>query len=288
MTVPPISVSADGGEGVPDFRDRALEWLAEAAMFSGRPPVWLDAATGAGNMTLRAARRLSDLGGTLLSVDIDPASWTDWAAPKLRGADLLDRVQFQVGDLLNLSWLGLTVDAVICDTTLSTMGIPATAALLEWSQVLAPGGRVVIYDYLPQASTTDADQDLANHAWRLYKAVEVLSGRPHYEEVDPTHWLRLLAGQGYRIDCALQDPRPAPRSRESLAEWLETSLDLSAIPDQGLRAAIAAADQEQRRAVRARGAMPRWSGTFLIMAEAPRGGNRTNSCAWRRRSARVR
>lgn len=269
MTLPPILTEADGGEGLPDFRQRALDWLTEAARTRSRPPVWLDAATGAGNMTLRAARRLAELGGSLISVDLDPASWHDWAAPKLRAAGLIDRVRFQALDLLDLSRLGATVDAVICDSTLSAMGLSATAAVLEWSRVLAPGGRVVLQDYLPQAPAAAVDEDLVNRAWRLYKAVEVLSGRPHYEEASPRHWLDLLARQGYRLAWAGQDPRRATRSRESLTEWLDSPLDLSAIADPGLREAIAAADRDLRRDVRARGTMARWSGTFLILAEAP-------------------
>lgn len=264
--VPEPEIRSDDGATGPDFRDRALDWLAPETGSGSAAPLWLDAATGAGNMTLRMARRLLATGGRLVTVDLDPESWTHWAEPKLREAGLVDRVAFHRCDLVDLSILRQPVDAVVCDLTLSTMGPSAAEALLEFTRVLKPGGRLAIYDYLPQSPATSPEEALVNRAWRLYKAVAVLSGEPHYEEVPPELWQRLLHRVGYEVVSHLQDPRRPGRSEEGLQEWLDTPLKVASIPEPELRRVIAATHRHHIDEVQRRGAMLRWCGTFLILA----------------------
>jgi len=246
----------------------ALNWVSASLPEDNRQrALWMDAATGAGNATLRLAERLQGK-GQLVTVDVDPESWTDWTRPKLEKAGLLDVVRFEKLDLADLSNLRERFDGIFSDMTLSTMGLAAVEAVAEWRRVLKPGGCVIVRDYLPQGEARNQDERITNLAWRLYKATEVLSGQPHYEEIPPEFWERRFTELGFRVEALEVDPQRPPRSQESLDEWLSLPLEPD-VDDAELRDALIRVSERLKDAVRTMRSMTRWSGDFILLATWP-------------------
>lgn len=164
--------------------DMALEKARQCIEIANEPVVWLDAATGAGNATVKLGKLLQGK-GKVISVDLDPISWTDWALPKVKSEGLLETVEFRQGDLRHLSTFVDKADGIFCALTISAMGIGGIDAISQWKKVLKKGCTVIIHDYLPQKKARNPGEEIANQAWRLYKACEVLQGEAHYEEIHP-------------------------------------------------------------------------------------------------------
>jgi ubiquinone/menaquinone biosynthesis C-methylase UbiE len=99
----------------------------------------LDAACGTG----RHARRLDELGNTVVGVDGSP-EMLDVAKRSVPDA------VFREGDLCSLPLESASVDLVVCALALEHVG-DLSAAVAELSRVLRPGGRMVLSDLHPAA-----------------------------------------------------------------------------------------------------------------------------------------
>ena len=75
------------------FLTEVQEYVSQLTKQDG--VVILDAATGAGETTVRLAQAMQ--GGKLITIDSDPSSWHDWALPALEKAGLSGRVEFKKG-----------------------------------------------------------------------------------------------------------------------------------------------------------------------------------------------
>ena len=251
-----------------DLRRFGLRWLMSCLPLDEKRPLQiLDAATGAGNTTLEMARALheSGLNGKIITVDIDPECWSEWAKPKLDREGLTGLVEFQKCDLRELSRLCIRFDGIFCSTTLSVMGLDAIEAVEAWKDVLHSHGCICIYDYLPQSAPRTSDEELSNFAWQLGKAADALSGRPLCDELAPEFWSKLLTEQGFAVEKVLTDTERPYRSQESVDEFLSTSLDLNCESDE-VRIALNQAYEGIKQEITKRGRMTHLSGTFLLMA----------------------
>ena len=94
-----------------NFLKEAHQYVAE--LTTRDDPVILDAATGAGETTLRIAEAMN--GGKLLTVDCDPVSWDDWAQPALANPSVLARVEFIQADVRKLPLDSESVDLIVSD-----------------------------------------------------------------------------------------------------------------------------------------------------------------------------
>jgi arsenite methyltransferase len=115
---------------------RALELLAV-----GPGDRLLDVAAGAGTSALLAAR---ERGCEVIGIDL-----AEHALARARGAasaaGLTDRISFRAGDAEALPLPDASVDAVLCECSLSTFPDKARA-VAEMRRVLRPGGRAAISD----------------------------------------------------------------------------------------------------------------------------------------------
>ncbi|MBU6996958.1 MAG: methyltransferase domain-containing protein [Theionarchaea archaeon] len=159
----------------------------------------LDAAMGGGNVTLELAQRTN---GKVISVDIDPA---DSATKKIEDANLSSPVEVVKGTLASMDFLqDSSIDTIVSHSTISS--IPAETpfkvqqVFKEFFRVLNPGGILLIIDYYPLESAavrTKADE-IAQDAWRTYKAVAELVGDHHHEEVPPEWVCETLRDTGFK------------------------------------------------------------------------------------------
>jgi ubiquinone/menaquinone biosynthesis C-methylase UbiE len=198
----------------------------------------LDAATGAGNATLEIAQRTS---GIVISVDIDPA---ESAARKIEDANLSSRVRFVKGNLARMDFLHEnSIDAIVSHSTVSS--IPAETpfmvlqVLREFFRVLKPDGILLIIDYYPLESAAvkrEADE-IAQEAWRTYKAVAELVGDHHHEELPPEWICETLRDIGFKN---VHHEKISERElSETFEEYIENMLQyIKTIEDDGLRSAF--------------------------------------------------
>jgi SAM-dependent methyltransferase len=247
-----------------DLVSMALDWAKETIKENGKSVLWMDAATGAGNMTLKLAR-LFKVNGHVISVDKDEKSWTDWAYPKLAKENLLDVVTFKKLDLTDLSEMNARFHGIFSDMTLSVMGYSAIETISQFKKILLPHGRLIIRDYLPQSKAQNEDEEIANKSWCISKAIEVLSGQDVHDEFPPKFWVNYLKDFGFEINGFCYDDMREFRSRESTEEWLATPFDLN-INESELENAIKNYVERLKEVVKQKGYMKNLSGTFLIMA----------------------
>jgi ubiquinone/menaquinone biosynthesis C-methylase UbiE len=191
---------------------------ARVAEITSHGGVVLDAATGAGETTAQIAAAMK--GGKLITVDSDPASWEEWAKPRLERAGLLDRVEFRRDDLRHLSSVESSAcELVVSHSTLSALGMWAIDATHQFHRVLKPGGVLVIADLLSEEESAPDGGNVSALSWRLMKAAAHLAGGPHYEEL-PLEWVKAHVREaGFQIDSVELRPQRPPASRESFEEW---------------------------------------------------------------------
>jgi len=184
-------------------------------------PVILDAATGAGNATLRLARMIRS--GRVITVDNDEAAWTQFARKKIEAAGLADRVEFRRLDIADLhEFPHGSFDLVFSGATLSTMGVRVIDGIRELFRVAKPGAFLGIYDLLPQEEPKTEPQRNAVDAWRLSKAIGVLAGERHYEEL-PLDWVcRRLREAGFDVESREIEDKWGMASEESVQEYLDS------------------------------------------------------------------
>lgn len=192
-------------------------------------PVILDAATGAGNGTLRLARMTRS--GKVITVDNDEKAWTEFARKKTEAAGVSDRVEFRNLDIADLhEFPDDFFDLVFSGATLSTMGVDVVDGIRELSRVAKPGAFLGVYDLVPQEEPKTEAQRNAVDAWRLSKAIGVLVGERHYEEL-PLDWVcRRLQEAGFEVESREVEDEWGMASEESVREYLD-SVDWKRIQD---------------------------------------------------------
>jgi len=200
-----------------DLIQIALDLIKESFEANPEGVLWMDAATGAGNTTLKLARLLKGK-GELISIDKDESSWTEWAYPKLERENLLDVVKYIKEDLVDLSELKCNFHGIFTHATLSVMGYTALDAVSGWRKLLRPDGRLIILDALPQEDAHDEDEEIANFSWNLIKAVNILEGQIIHDEFPPEFWLNRLKDLGFSIEDYYFTNERKSRSEESLEE----------------------------------------------------------------------
>ena len=226
-------------------------------------PVVLDAATGAGNCAIAVARMLER--GRVITVDSDPEAWTGFARPKVEEAGLLERIEFRRADIADLSeFAGASFDAIVCGATLSAMGAEAADGIREFGRVAKPGAFLAVYDLLAQGVPQTRRQRNAVDAWRLSKAVDVLRGARHYEELSPEWISRRLRESGFAVEGTEVEQDWADASDESIREFL-ASTHYNEIEDPRMREAVAGAAGAVKERVRSEG-MSNFSRRFSIFA----------------------
>jgi len=231
----------------------------------------LDAATGAGVCTRNLARIMKK--GRIISVDIDPASWDEWALPKLREDGTDARVTFICDDLTNPKNLPTDkFDIIVSHTTISVLGFGVFDALWEFYQRLRDGGYLFILDNLPEQPAQNEMEMLGNWDWRLDKARFHLMGiTNHYEEIPPEK----VAGWLYKLGFSYCEYEihlfRGMRSGESLEEWLKIKDNLTLIlPDKELEKAILAACKRLAEHARREGIADFGGGNWLLHAQKMR------------------
>jgi ubiquinone/menaquinone biosynthesis C-methylase UbiE len=203
-----------------------------------RDLVILDAATGAGNTTLEIARRTN---GTIISVDIDPANS---AVRKVENANLSSRVKFVKGNLARMDFIhDNSIDAIVSHSTVSSIP-PETPFMVlqvfrEFFRVLKPEGILLIIDYYPleSAAVRSRADEIAQEAWRTYKAVAELVGDHHHEELPPQWMCERLKDMGFKD--VYHEKISDRELSESFEEYIETMIQyIKNIEDDGLRSAF--------------------------------------------------
>jgi SAM-dependent methyltransferase len=102
----------------------------------------LEIGSGPGRLAVRLAREAPGI--TLIGVDISDAM-VERAARRAAGADLSERVRFEVGDVAALPLSNEEFDGVVSTLSLHHWSDPASG-LAEIHRVLKPGGEARIYD----------------------------------------------------------------------------------------------------------------------------------------------
>jgi ubiquinone/menaquinone biosynthesis C-methylase UbiE len=230
-------------------------------------PVVLDAATGAGNCTVRVAQMLAR--GRVVTVDNDPVAWTGFAQAKVEAAGLSDRVQFLEADIAQLTMFeNETFDLVVSTATLSTMGLNVVDGIRELFRVTKRGALLAVSDLLPQPQANTPEQRNAVDAWRLSKAISVLAGEPHYEEL-PLDWVcRRLSDAGFVVEWQAQESAWPIASEESLQEYLSNE-EWKSIADSTLREFLREQCLALKERVRREG-MAAFSPRYALCARRPK------------------
>ncbi|MBU7038782.1 MAG: class I SAM-dependent methyltransferase [Theionarchaea archaeon] len=198
----------------------------------------LDAATGAGNTTLELAQRIK---GKVISVDMDTA---DSAVERIEDANLSSKVEFVKGNLARMDFLqDASIDAIVSHSTVSSIPAETPFKVLqvfkEFFRVLKPDGILLIIDYYPleSAAVKNKADEIAQDAWRVYKAVAELVGDHHHEELPPEWICETLHDIGFK-DISHEKISERKLS-ESFGEYIENMLMyISNIKDDGLRNAF--------------------------------------------------
>ena len=130
-----------------------VDYLLEGIDFSDITV--LDAATGAGNTTLKLARKMAEADGKgkIISVDINPATSPTFQDVKEKLGELERFVEFVQADLTCMPQIkSESFDLVVCTATLCALNdrpLKALRGLKEFYRVLKKGGRLVISEEYP-------------------------------------------------------------------------------------------------------------------------------------------
>lgn len=198
----------------------------------------LDAATGSGMTTLEIAKRVR---GKVISVDINPLKT---AEKRIRDANLTSKVEFLKGNLAKMDFLDEnSMDAIVSHATLSSIPTETPFMLVnvfkEFFRVLKPNGILLVIDYYPlnKVMVKSKADEIAQEAWRVYKAVCELLGDYHHVELPPEWVCETMTDVGFK-DVYFRKVSERNLS-ESFGEYVENMLQyVKEIKDNGLRKAF--------------------------------------------------
>jgi ubiquinone/menaquinone biosynthesis C-methylase UbiE len=148
----------------------------------------LDAATGAGNTTLKLATKMAEANGKgkIVSIDIDPETF-EKAKKKL--GELVGFVKFIEADLTHMPKIkSESFDLVVCTATLCALNdrpLRAMRGLSEFHRVLKKGGRLIIAEEYPLPKAIKPEEEVQVMHWQLYKSVAELVNGDHWTEIYP-------------------------------------------------------------------------------------------------------
>jgi ubiquinone/menaquinone biosynthesis C-methylase UbiE len=153
----------DAGNALPGIR--ALKPLMTEQLTLRRGMRVLELGCGAGDDARAFARRVG-AGGHVLGIDSSPALVAE-ATRRSRGRDL--PVEFRVGDALALDLPDGSFDRVRIERLLMHVDGEPSQVLAEAHRVLAPGGRIVVFDFDWDALAIDgAERELTRRIVRSY------------------------------------------------------------------------------------------------------------------------
>ena len=180
----------------------------------------LDAATGAGGMTQKLARRAG--GSTrIVSVDIDQ----DTRVLDSLQSSLQTPLTFIEDDLHQLQSVpDAAFDVVVCDDTLAFLSMPplrTLSAIDTFHRVLKDGGRLLISAESPDESRHPTGEW---RRWQLAKAVFALKGEAFYEPIHRNDLTRALARSGFHVEASQSFPGGMMKDFEPLIEEWEAIL----------------------------------------------------------------
>ena len=163
-----------------------VDYLLEGIEFSDITV--LDAATGAGNTTLKLARKMAEADGKgkIISVDIDAETFPD---VKKKLGELARYVEFTRADLTFMPEMENELfDLVVCTATLCALNsrpLGALRGLAEFHRVLKKGGHLRISEEDPLPRATKPEEEVQVMRWQLYKSVSELVGEDTWREIYP-------------------------------------------------------------------------------------------------------
>ena len=181
----------------------------------------LDAGCGEGYLSRMFAARGAQVDG----IDSSPS-----LAEAARAASSLetDRVDYHIGDVTRMNFVGESFDIVVCNHLLNDLPSPADA-ISEFYRVLKPGGRLVILMLHPcfygfrirnEKDSTRlpvSDYFIARRAEQLFDVAGILSPAPVTVYVRSLeYYLEIIMSAGFRI-TSLREPHPSDEQLQD--EW---------------------------------------------------------------------
>jgi len=183
----------------------------------------LDAATGAGNTTLKLARKMAETGGKgkIISVDIDPETFPD---VKKKLGDLVKFVEFINADLTCMPQTeSESFDLIVCTATLCALNdrpLKALRGLAEFYRVLKKGGHLRIAEEYPLPKATRPEEEVQVTRWQTYKSVAELIGEGHYTEIYPEELEFAFSLIGFK-EIEWRRFEGSPLKKVTMEEWKE-------------------------------------------------------------------
>ena len=183
----------------------------------------LDAATGAGNTTLKLATKMAEANGKgkIVSVDIDHETFPD-VKKKLR--ELARFVEFVQADLTCMPQIeSESFDLVVCTATLCALNdrpLKVLRGLSEFHRVLKKGGQLIIAEEYPLPRTTKPEEEVQVMRWQLYKSVAELMDGEHWAEIYPEDLESALKLVGFK-DIEWRRFEGEPLREVAMEEWKE-------------------------------------------------------------------
>ncbi len=198
-----------------------VDYLLEGIDFSNI--AILDAGTGAGNTTLKLAKKMVEVDGKgkIVSVDIDPATFPE---VKKKLGDLARFVEFVKADLTDMPKMeSESFDLVVCTATMCALNdrpLKALKGLKEFHRVLKKGGRLVISEEYPLPKATKPEEKVQVMRWQMYKSVSQLIGEGPWMEIYLEELKFAAKLIGFR-DIEWRRFEGGPLSKVVMEEWRE-------------------------------------------------------------------
>ncbi|MFB0523524.1 MAG: class I SAM-dependent methyltransferase [Candidatus Bathyarchaeia archaeon] len=207
--------------GITPLGKKMVDYLLEGIDFSDITV--LDAATGAGNTTLKLARRMAEAGGKgkIISVDIDPETFQ---VVKQKLGELARFVEFVEADLTCMPQIeSESFDLVVCTATLCALNdkpLKALRGLTEFYRVLKKGGRLIISEEYPLPKATKPEEEVQVMRWQMYKSVAELVDAEHWTEIHPEELEFAASLAGFK-DIEWRRFEGGPLRKVTMDEWKE-------------------------------------------------------------------
>jgi ubiquinone/menaquinone biosynthesis C-methylase UbiE len=183
----------------------------------------LDAATGAGNITLKLARKMAEANGKgkITSVDIDPETFQD---VKKKLGELARFVEFVKADLTSMPQIeSESFSLVVCTATLCALNdkpLKVLRGLREFHRVLKKEGRLIISEEYPLPKATKPEEEVQVMRWQFYKSVAELVDGEHWAEIYPENLEYAASLIGFE-NIEWRRFEGDPLRKEAMDEWKE-------------------------------------------------------------------